>query len=167
MDARLDAIRRAPTILAAMHLSMDFAAEVSAVPATRSRIEALDTAIDDASDELTAIAAVHGLARLLDDDAGGRLTERLRDDRPFIREHAVWALAARPSWDGDPSAIRATVEVIAEGGLAGMLGATHPGTARPAAPGAGPLAGRPGGGAGRGRRRRCPDAARREHRPGA
>jgi glycosyltransferase involved in cell wall biosynthesis len=122
MDARLDAIRHAPTILAAMHLSMDFAARVSSVPATRSRIKALDAAIDDAGDELTAIAAVHGLARLLDDDAQARLVARLRDDRAFIREHAVWALAARPAWDGDADAIRGTVAAVVEGGLTGMLG---------------------------------------------
>jgi glycosyltransferase involved in cell wall biosynthesis len=121
MDARLDAIRHAPTILAAMHLSQDFAARVSSVPATRSRIAALDVAIDDATDELTAIAAVHGLARLLDDDAGTRLVARLRDERPFIREHAVWALAARPAWDGDDAAVRATVAAVTEGGLTGML----------------------------------------------
>lgn len=122
MDARLDAIRFAPTILTAMHLSMAFAARVSSVPATRTRIAALDAAIDDGADELTGIAAIHGLARLLDDEAQARLVDRLRDDRPHIREHAVWALAARPAWDGDAAAIRGTVDAVAEGGLTGMLG---------------------------------------------
>jgi len=121
MDARLDAIRRAPSILAAMHLGMDLAADVSAVPATRWRIAALEAAIDDPTDDLTAIAALHGMARLLDDDAQRRLVGWLHDERPHIREHAVWALAARPAWDGDEAAIRATVDAVADGGLAGML----------------------------------------------
>ncbi len=70
------------------------------------------------SDELTAVAAVHALARVFDDGADAVLSELLSHHRPFLREHASWALEARlPRLD----AIGRLVEVVVGGGFSGVL----------------------------------------------
>lgn len=69
-------------------------------------------------DELTAVAAVHALARVFDDGADAVLTELLSHPRPFLREHASWALQRRlPRID----AIGRLVEVVVTGGFPGVL----------------------------------------------
>ena len=69
-------------------------------------------------DELTAIAAVHALARVFDDGADAVLSELLSHPRAFLREHASWALKARlPRLD----AIDRLVEVLVSGGFSGVL----------------------------------------------
>jgi glycosyltransferase involved in cell wall biosynthesis len=121
MDSRLDAIRNAPTILGAIHASMSLPARASAPLASRSRIEALEAAIDDPADQLTAIGAVHVLARELDPHAADRIVERLQDPRPFIKEHAVWVLGSMPLPQVDARAVGGVIELVRVGGLAGML----------------------------------------------
>jgi len=69
-------------------------------------------------DELTAIAAVHALGAVDDDAAGTTLTELLSHRRGFLREHASWALMARPP---RPEAMDALAAAVAAGGFAGML----------------------------------------------
>ncbi|MEI5672238.1 MULTISPECIES: glycosyltransferase [unclassified Nocardioides] len=69
-------------------------------------------------DELTAVAAVHALARVFDDGADAVLTELLSHPRPFLREHASWALKARlPRLD----AIGRLVGVVVGGGFSAVL----------------------------------------------
>ena len=69
-------------------------------------------------DELTAVAAVHALARVFDDGADAVLSELLSHPRPFLREHASWALKARlPRLD----AIGRLVGVVVSGGFSGVL----------------------------------------------
>jgi glycosyltransferase involved in cell wall biosynthesis len=69
-------------------------------------------------DELTAVAAVHALARVLDDGADAVLSELLSHPRAFLREHASWALEARlPRLD----AIGRLVGVVVGGGFSGVL----------------------------------------------
>jgi glycosyltransferase involved in cell wall biosynthesis len=69
-------------------------------------------------DELTAVAAVHALARVFDDGADAVLSELLSHPRPFLREHASWALKARlPRLD----AIGRLVGVVVNGGFSGVL----------------------------------------------
>ena len=69
-------------------------------------------------DELTAVAAVHALARVFDDGADAVLSELLSHPRPFLREHASWALGTRlPRLD----AIGRLVGVVASGGFSGVL----------------------------------------------
>jgi glycosyltransferase involved in cell wall biosynthesis len=69
-------------------------------------------------DELTAVAAVHALARVFDDGADAVLSELLSHPRPFLREHASWALEARlPRLD----AIGRLVGVVVSGGFSGVL----------------------------------------------
>lgn len=69
-------------------------------------------------DELTAVAAVHALARVFDDGADAVLSELLSHPRPFLREHASWALKVRlPRLD----AIGRLVGVVVSGGFSGVL----------------------------------------------
>ena len=69
-------------------------------------------------DELTAVAAVHALAQVFDDGADAVLTELLSHPRPFLREHASWALQRRlPRID----AIGRLVGVVVTGGFPGVL----------------------------------------------
>ena len=69
-------------------------------------------------DELTAVAAVHALAQVFDDGADAVLSELLSHPRPFLREHASWALGARlPRLD----AIGRLVGVVVGGGFSGVL----------------------------------------------
>lgn len=69
-------------------------------------------------DELTAVAAVHALARVFDDGADAVLTGLLSHPRPFLREHASWALQRRlPRID----AIGRLVGVVVTGGFPGVL----------------------------------------------
>ncbi len=75
-------------------------------------------AVIDESDELTAVAAVHALAQVFDDGADAVLSELLSHPRPFLREHASWALGARlPRLD----AIGRLVGVVVGGGFSGVL----------------------------------------------
>ena len=72
----------------------------------------------DERDELTAVAAVHALAQVCDDGADAVLAELLSHPRPFLREHASWALRARlPRLD----AVDRLVGVVVGGGFSGML----------------------------------------------
>ncbi len=76
------------------------------------------TAVIHERDELTAVAAVHALARVFDDGADAVLSELLSHPRPFLREHASWALKARlPRLD----AIGRLVGVVVSGGFSGVL----------------------------------------------
>ena len=64
------------------------------------------------------MAAVHALARVFDDGADAVLSELLSHPRPFLREHASWALEARlPRLD----AIGRLVGVVVSGGFSGVL----------------------------------------------
>lgn len=76
------------------------------------------TAAIHEDDELTAVAAVHALARVFDDGADAVLSELLSHPRPFLREHASWALKGRlPRLD----AIGRLVGVVVSGGFSGVL----------------------------------------------
>ena len=48
-------------------------------------------------DDIAAIAAVHALAEIFDEQAARMLSALLSDDRPAIREHAAWALGSGAS----------------------------------------------------------------------
>ncbi|MGV8970335.1 MAG: glycosyltransferase [Microbacteriaceae bacterium] len=70
------------------------------------------------SDQISAIAAVHALGQVADDDADDLLSELLSSDRLFLREHAAWALGSRlPRLD----AVARLLGQISQGGFPGML----------------------------------------------
>lgn len=103
----LDAIRAADAVIAAARLDSSAAAAAALIEAAL-----------DPNDHITAIAAVHGLGRALDDSADAALSRLLSHDQHFMREHAAWALMARlPRLD----AIGRLVAVVAAGGFAGMV----------------------------------------------
>ena len=61
-----------------------------------------------------AIAAVHALGAVFDDGAGAALSDWLSDPRPYLREHAAWALGSRtPRLD----AVGRLVSGVAAGGF--------------------------------------------------
>ncbi len=72
----------------------------------------------EGTDELAALAAVHGIGAVVDDEADAVLSRLLSHPRPFLREHAAWVLRSRlPRLD----AIDRLVRVIVTGGFSGML----------------------------------------------
>ncbi|SMH42192.1 Glycosyltransferase involved in cell wall bisynthesis [Rathayibacter oskolensis] len=113
----LDAVRSAPTLLEAIRAADELT--IAAVSDGGGRaVRLLTRAALDPSDQLTAIAAVHSLAQVFDEEADLALLALLADDRAFIREHAAWAFGGRLPRAG---AIGPLVEMLGDGGFAGML----------------------------------------------
>ncbi|RFA10985.1 sucrose synthase (sucrose-UDP glucosyltransferase) [Subtercola boreus] len=73
---------------------------------------------EEADDSLTAITAVHALARIYDEEAELALSELLSSDRAYLREHAAWAFWTRlPRLD----AVSRLVRGVIGGGFTGAL----------------------------------------------
>ncbi|GAA2228025.1 hypothetical protein GCM10010413_24940 [Promicromonospora sukumoe] len=116
IQTTLDALAGAPRIIDAMRLADDLALEARRDPGLRT-LRVLSAAIDR-DDQVVAIAAVHALAGVVDQQASRRLSGLLSDDRPFVREHAAWALSETlPRID----AIARLLALVAGGGFTGML----------------------------------------------
>ncbi len=116
VQTALDAVRRAPGIIDAMRLADDLAFEAGRDPGVRT-LRVLGGAIAG-SDEVAAIAAVHALAEVFDDQASRMLGGLLSDPRATIREHAAWALGSGlPRID----AMGRLIGLVAAGGFTGML----------------------------------------------
>ncbi len=114
-EAALVAVREAPRLLEGMRLADDLAAAAASDPGA---VPLLAAAVEDDSDQLTAIAAVHALAAVRDRLGLGVLTALVDHGAPYLAEHAAWALAeATPTEDALPGLVRMT----AAGGFAGML----------------------------------------------
>jgi glycosyltransferase involved in cell wall biosynthesis len=113
---RLDAVRSAPSFLEAIDL-IDPLADVVRVDG-EAAMRALGDAIDDDSDQLTSIVAVHAAAAGGAAVAAALVVPLLTSPVPFLREHAVWALRWCPLLPEAVTALRAT---MAEGGFTGML----------------------------------------------
>ena len=112
----LDAVAEAPRIIDAMRLADDLAFEAGRDPGVRTlRVLAAAIAGDD---DVTAIAGVHALAEVYDEQAALTLSKLLSDARPAIREHAAWALGqGLPRFD----AVGRLTSQVAAGGFSGML----------------------------------------------
>jgi glycosyltransferase involved in cell wall biosynthesis len=111
----LSRVREAPFILDALA-----AAERLAVEAGDGIVDLrqLGQAAFDSSDQLTAIAGVHALAQVFDDEADSLLSELLSHPSQYMREHAAWAIGARlPRLD----AVGRLVGVVTSGGFPGMV----------------------------------------------
>ena len=112
----LDEVQQAPFVVDVLR-SGDRLAAAAAGEAGPEPVRVLAAVIHD-DDELTAVAAVHALARVFDDGADAVLSELLSHPRPFLREHASWALGTRlPRLD----AIGRLVGVVVSGGFSGVL----------------------------------------------
>ncbi|ROQ00919.1 glycosyltransferase involved in cell wall biosynthesis [Rathayibacter sp. PhB93] len=113
----LDAVRAAPTLLEAIRAAD--ALTIAAVSDGGGRaVRLLTRAALDPADQLTAIAAVHSLAQVFDEEADLALLRLLADERAFIREHAAWAFGGRLP---RPAAVGPLLRMVRDGGFAGML----------------------------------------------
>ncbi len=114
----LKRLRNAPTILAALE-RFDAVATAAWRDDPEVSVPLLRDAIDDVSDQVTALAAVHALAAVPDPvTAPAAMLALLQDWRPHVREHAAWALATAPV---EPLALPHLVEMVCRGGFSGTL----------------------------------------------
>lgn len=112
----LDAVRRAPTLLAGLDL-MDALTEAARRDGSAAA-EVLQDAIGASGDDLTAIAAVHAAAAAGAATASRLLLPLLNSQTPHLREHAAWALSGAPRI---PEAVPALEAMAAAGGFTGTL----------------------------------------------
>jgi len=117
LQTLLDAVRTAPSILEGIRRAEDLAVGAERKCGARD-VSILAAAASDPADQLTAIAAVHALAHIRDGSADPMLVSFLSHDLHFLREHAAWALGARPP---QPGGIPLLVGMVAGGGFLGML----------------------------------------------
>ncbi|BDI23607.1 glycosyltransferase [Herbiconiux sp. L3-i23] len=116
IQTSLDALLAADRIVDALRLADDLAFEASRDPGPRT-IRVLSRALRG-DDTVAVISAVHALAAVHDDEAGRVLTGLLSDARPFVREHAAWALGSSlPRLE----AVGRLIALVADGGFTGML----------------------------------------------
>jgi len=114
----LKRLRNAPTILAALE-RFDAVATAAWRDDPEVSVPLLRDAIDDVSDQVTALAAIHALAAVPDPvTAPAAMLALLQDWRPHVREHAAWALATAPV---EPLALPHLVEMVCRGGFSGTL----------------------------------------------
>jgi len=110
-------VRDAPFLLDAIR-SSDALIEAAERDGGPFAVKVLGRAVEDTDDQLTAIAAVHGLGAVFDDGAAALLSRLLSDPRAFLREHAAWALGSRsPRFD----AVGRLVAGVAGGGFATVI----------------------------------------------
>jgi len=117
----LDRVRRAPAILDAMrslrHLANVVDGAVSDGVSSQAMLEPILEALRDETDTVTALTAVHALARVPGPRAELTLADLVSAGEPGFEEHALWALADRPA-----SSVPAVpmARAVGRGGLAGM-----------------------------------------------
>ena len=117
LHAALGKVRDAPFILDAMRAADGLTAAAGHDGGPHA-VTLLHSAIADDADQVTAIAAVHALGAVFDDGAADVLSDLLSDDRPFLREHAAWALGSRtPRLD----TVGRLVSGVAGGGFATVI----------------------------------------------
>ena len=116
IQTALDASNAAVRIVDIMRAADDVAFVANRNPGLRT-VRVLAAALYG-TDQISAISAVHALGQVADDDADDLLSELLSSDRPFLREHAAWALGSRlPRLDAEARLLGQ----IVDGGFAGML----------------------------------------------
>lgn len=116
IQSAMDRISEAPTVVAALRAADDLAFEAGRDPGVRT-LRVLSAALAGA-DDIAAIAAVHAIAEMNDEQAARLLVSLLSDSRAWIVQHAAWALGRRPM---RPDAVGRLIRLVAEGGFAGML----------------------------------------------
>ncbi|MGF1661794.1 MAG: glycosyltransferase [Kineosporiaceae bacterium] len=116
IQTALDAVVQAERVVDALRHADDLAFEASRDGGPRT-VRVLSGALAG-DDQLTAIAAVHALGRVVDQRADDLLSRSLSSERPFIVEHAAWVLAARRPL---PNAVPRLVRLVVAGGFTGMI----------------------------------------------
>ncbi|MGV8895670.1 MAG: glycosyltransferase [Rhodoglobus sp.] len=112
----LDAVRQATRLVDAMRLAEELAFEASREGGVRT-IRVLKSAIAD-DNQLVAIAAIHALAGIFDDDADRAISKLLSSEKGYLREHAAWALSSRVPQVG---AVSRLIGLVIAGGFGGMV----------------------------------------------
>jgi glycosyltransferase involved in cell wall biosynthesis len=116
IQTSLDELRATEHIVAAMRAADDLAFVASRDAGTRT-VRVLAGALSG-PDQITAIAAVHALAQVFNEEADIVLSGLLSSNRAYLREHAAWAFSARlPRFD----TIGRLVGAVADGRFSGML----------------------------------------------
>lgn len=118
MEALLDRIRRAPSILDVFSMADELVAAAAWSTRPDRDLDVLVQATTEGSDAPTAIAAVHALGRLAGTGPDRRLAELIGSATSWLVPHAAWVLGRRP-----PRAdlVAPLAGLVAEGRLAGML----------------------------------------------
>ena len=116
IQTSLDELRQTTHIVDAMRVADELAFVASRNGGIRT-VRVLAATLDG-DDQLTAIASVHALAQVFDDEADDVLSALLSSDRAYLREHAAWAFSARlPRYD----TIARLLGLVVDGGFSGML----------------------------------------------
>ncbi|MDH6180206.1 glycosyltransferase involved in cell wall biosynthesis [Microbacteriaceae bacterium SG_E_30_P1] len=116
IQTALDSIRDSERLIDALRLSDDLAFEASRNGGVRTLRVLAQTLNGD--DQLAAIASVHALGQIFDDEAVNLLGSLLSSERAFIREHAAWVIGFRlPKFD----AVGRLIAMVIDGGFSGML----------------------------------------------
>ncbi|NKG19953.1 glycosyltransferase [Paeniglutamicibacter terrestris] len=112
----LDAIKKADRLVDALRLADELAVEAGRDGGVRN-LRLLRSTISG-PDQVTAIAAIHALAQVSDEEADQHLAELLSSDQGFIREHAAWAHDSRTPRS---KSVGRLIGLVHTGGFAGML----------------------------------------------
>jgi glycosyltransferase involved in cell wall biosynthesis len=116
IQTSLDELRATEHIVEAMRAADDLAFVASRDAGVRT-VRVLAGALSG-TDQITAIAAVHALAQVFDEEADLVLSDLLSSHRAYLREHAAWAFGARlPRFD----TMGRLVGTVIEGQFSGML----------------------------------------------
>ncbi len=116
IQSAMDRVTGAATIVEALRAADDLAFEAGRDPGVRT-LRVLSAALAG-TDDIAAIAAVHALAEMYDEQAAAHLVSLLDDPRPFVYEHAAWALGqGLPR----PAAVARLIALVRRGGFTGML----------------------------------------------
>ena len=119
MEAILERIRSAASILEVIRLSDELVDHASRLPAGRhvaAGRSALFEAALDRADAPTAIAAAHALVALPGPEHVG--LRALLGGKPWLAQHVAWSLASRPP---NASLVSPLIDLLAAGRLGGML----------------------------------------------
>ncbi len=116
IQTALDEVQQARSILEGIRRADGLSIAASRDGSARTVL--ILAAATDSADQLSAIAAVHALGQVRGQSADEVLISLLRHDSLFLREHAAWALGARPP---QPEGTTDLVRMVADGGFSGML----------------------------------------------
>jgi glycosyltransferase involved in cell wall biosynthesis len=125
IQTALDAVARAPTILAAIHATPALVEAASALaldtggvgPGADRVVGELRRRLGDADDRLTAIAAIHALSRIPGDAVDAILSQTLDEAPADLIAHVAWAGSARRV---SAPLLDRFVDLVIGGRLAGM-----------------------------------------------
>jgi glycosyltransferase involved in cell wall biosynthesis len=116
IQTSLDELRNTEHIVDAMRAADELAFVASRNAGPRTVRVLAGALVGD--DQITAIAAVHALGQVFDEEADDVLSALLSSDRGYLREHAAWAFGARlPRFD----TIARLLGAVVEGRFSGML----------------------------------------------